>query len=157
MKFGTSSLVVGLHVLAGISAVSGDVFAPLDVYQPRTIVSDRANVNLDFEHILAELDKGTRTGFATATRIYQEGAYSGSIAELVLVEPLDVDVPRGTILTGQAYDSSKYTQVSGKTFRAHSKGDRTIEVAYDAIGGETASIPCKVGGNPTPTLEGCKY
>jgi len=97
---------------------------------------------------------GTDQGRQAALKVYVEGAFSDSYAEITLSTPMPLDVGKGVTVFGRAADG---TQVRGKTMTATKSGDTVIEVGYHAAPVQARWTNCHVGGNPEPNTDGCEY
>ena len=100
-----------------------------------------------------QLALGTDQGRDAALRVYQEGAFSKSYAEITLTEPLKIDVGAGVTVTGKNADGM---EVMGKTTDPFKTGDTIILVQYHAGTVQATYTDCHVGGNPDPNTKGCK-
>lgn len=120
-------------------------------------MSLQAAIDLDIQLIFSELSKETKAGLQTASRVYQEGAFSGPVAEIELTDPLEFSIPRGTLVAGDAHDGNTYSQVTGRLHREYSQGERIMEIAYDVSADPSEFVHCQVGARPTPELGGCKF
>jgi hypothetical protein len=101
----------------------------------------------------AQLALSTDQGRNAALRIYTEGAFSKSYAEITLAVPLEVDVAKETTVVGKTADGN---EVRGATTDIFRTGDTIIEVQYHAGTSQATWTNCHVGGNPEPNTKGCK-
>jgi hypothetical protein len=90
--------------------------------------------------------------FEEATLVYENGSFSRSYALLHLKNKgLPGVVDAHSLATGVTVNSEA---VTGTVLEPGKHGDKAIRVLYhnsDGVGS------CFVGGNPDPTLNGCKY
>lgn len=86
-------------------------------------------------------------------KIYTDGAFSKSYAEITLDEPLEADLAKGVEVTGVNADGST---VRGVTAAAFPTGAPVIQVQYHAGTQQATWTDCHVGGNPDPNTKGCK-
>ena len=121
-------------------------------YEPQTTVTDHAAIDLDQKLIEEQLAMETDQARVIAMKVYTEGAFSKSYAEIQLTQPLPVDVGKGVEVFGQAADGKI---VQGKTAAAFRAGDSIFQVQYHAGSIQTTWTDCHVGGNPNPNMEGC--
>ena len=115
--------------------------------------SGQAAIDLDQKLIEEQLAMETDQGRVIAMKVYTEGAFSKSYAEIQLTQPLPVDVGKGVEVFGQAADGKI---VRGKTAAAFKTGDSIIQVQYHAGTQQATWTNCHVGGNPNPNTQGCK-
>ena len=113
----------------------------------------QAAIDLDQEALETQLALGTDQGFQAALRIYTEGAFSKSYAEITLTTGVAVDVGKDVTVFGRAADG---TQIRGKTMTAVKTGDTVLEIEYHASPVQAQWTNCHVGGNPEPNTDGCK-
>jgi hypothetical protein len=73
-----------------------------------------------------------------AEQIYREGAFSHSVAKLLLDAPLQQDVPIGSPVTGVAF-SSQVGIVNGIAREDWLKGDSEVLVEY-AVGADSVYV-----------------
>jgi len=105
------------------------------------------------------LEKKSHEGFMEAKGVYENGAFSRSVARIQLVSELPVRVAKGTQFTGV---TSTGQQVSLLAFDNYEEKSTSIELRYVHEG-------CHVGGLPGPAATddstdpgdqqwgGCKY
>jgi len=121
-------------------------------YEPKTVVTDQAAIDLDQEALEAQLAAGTDEGMANAMKIYTEGAFSKSYAEITLDAALASPLPKGTDVKGT---STNGDEIRGATQDEADAGDKIIRVRYRVTGVQESFVGCQVGGNPDPVLDGC--
>ena len=120
------------------------------------IVMYQAALDLDLKLIRSALSVEIESAFRIAQRVYLEGAFSRSVAELFLDDKLEDDLPAGSEVVGPSYGTvPTYTVIRGTTHVQAPKGTRVVEVRYDVRGGDGYE-PCRVGANPRTRLDGCK-
>ena len=100
-----------------------------------------------------ELASGTDEGREGALRIYSEGAFSGSYADVVLDSGLPIDLAKGLTVFGISSDGSI---VRGALLAPSRTGDFVLKIKYYISPIQEAWSSCHVGGNPNPTMSGCK-
>merc|ERR1712176_511226 len=87
-----------------------------------------------------------------AFKIYSEGAFSKSTAEVTLTAPLPFAVSKGTPVMGVGADGN---QVAGKAFEDTVAGATIFRVQYQTSDSQKNYVNCQVGANPVPNTEGC--
>lgn len=92
------------------------------------------------------------TSFAAARKVYEQGGFSKSVAELTTV-PLLQAISAGTAVTGESESSDP---VAGTIVSDAALGATKISVLYDVSTVQANYSYCQVGGLPTPKLDGCK-
>jgi hypothetical protein len=110
-------------------------------------------MDLDQSLIESELAKSTNQAFNTAKAIFQEGAYSKSIATLTLSTALKQSVKADTHVTGLSLDSTN--EVAGRIYEDYSSGATIIKVQYHVIDVQSKYVNCQVGAHPEPNTVGC--
>jgi hypothetical protein len=116
-------------------------------------------MDLEVNAIKRELHLGGKTGYRNAERLYREGAYSRSIAEI-------------TTSGGPLNDSNRAKPGMEVVGLSHGDGDKEVRgtliqlgdvagssrllIAYEVSGDQDDYVECRVGGNPEPTTNGCK-
>lgn len=121
-------------------------------YEPQTTVTDHAAIDLDQQALESQLAAGTDEGMANALRIYTEGAFSKSYAEVTLATPLASALPKGTDVKGT---NTAGDEIRGTLMYEAEAGDAIIRVQYTVTGVQESYVGCQVGGNPDPRVEGC--
>ena len=111
---------------------------------------------MDLSLIQAELATERESGFRVAQRVYQEGAYSRPAAELILNQPLEIDVPAGTEVIGPVYDEQSFTLVKGIVHDDTKAGETVLDVLYNIRDDQDDYVECRAGAHPDPFLGGCK-
>jgi hypothetical protein len=94
-----------------------------------------------------QLALATLETYANAQNIYEKGAFSVPVAEILLDEELPEAVAERTLGSGTSADLSP---VSGYTAENYEAGATKIRIAYET------PTNCSVGGNPDPETSGCK-
>lgn len=109
---------------------------------------------MDQRAMETQLLRATNTSFGHAWNLYTRGAFSKSYAELTLVQPLAVDVPKGTQVVGLAVNEG---EALGWTMKDAMAGESVVVVQYYVSPLQESMNECHVGGNPDPVVDGCKY
>jgi hypothetical protein len=109
-------------------------------------------LDLDQAEMERQLARGTNQAYVTAQRIYEEGAFSKSVATVTLNTALSVPISIGTDVTGTAVDEM---QVDGKVYSAARAGDQTLRIQYNVNSIQVSHLGCQVGANPNPLTDGC--
>jgi len=125
-------------------------FNPIAGYIPLSSVQDQNNIDLDQKALEHQLAKQNQASFENALRIYNEGAFSKSAAEITLLTPLDVRLWKGTPVIGMSQIGNR---VDGKLYNNVFAGETAITVQYDST--DIEEEKCQVGANPEPILDGC--
>mmetsp|Transcript_55071 Transcript_55071/g.133798 ORF Transcript_55071/g.133798 Transcript_55071/m.133798 type:complete len:512 (-) Transcript_55071:94-1629(-) len=121
-------------------------------YEPGSQVTDHNALDLDQQAMELELAKCTAESLSAAERIYTEGGYSKSVAEITLSSPLVSPVSSGTKVTGTAIDGS---QVVGKAYADYSTGSTSFAIQYQTSDSQANYVNCQVGGLASPNTDGC--
>jgi len=95
---------------------------------------------------------GSEDSFAKARRIYEEGGYSKSVAQVRLTSPLSFGIDKDTLVKGS---SASGVPVYGTLADTYSRGDSQMEIQYKTTDQQKSYVNCQVGGLPKPNLEGC--
>lgn len=117
------------------------------------VIHAQAAIDLDQKTIESELAKKTEQGQENALKVYAEGAFSQSYAEITLSNGVGLDVAKDTEVYGR---SAGGKMVRGKIMNLVQTGEPVIEVQYHASPVQTSWTDCHVGGNPEPNTNGCK-
>jgi hypothetical protein len=117
----------------------------------------QAAIDNDLHFIKRQLGVGTSTSWRTAERIYQEGAFSNSVAELNLDKKLTQDIPSGTEVIGAGAQEGFYSLVKGAFYKKAKAGESVVLIKYDVNEVQENYVNCQVGANPNPNTAGCKY
>ena len=117
------------------------------------ICDKQAAIDLDQRAIETQLALGTDQGRQAALKVYAEGAFSKSYAEVTLTSALQVDVEKGTTVMGANADAK---QVRAKTMTDTKAGDTVLLLQYHASPVQASWTDCHVGGNPEPNTNGCE-
>ena len=112
----------------------------------------QAAIDLDQEAMETQLAIGTDGSFAAAKKIYQEGAFSKSVASVRLSAPLGTALEKGTPITGVSADGGV---VVGKAYEDSAAGTVTLLVQYQTSDSQNNYVECQVGANPSPNTSGC--
>jgi len=123
--------------------LSGGEYDEIAGYEPGSQVTDHAAIDQDqkaMESFMGETK--TDDDFAKARKIYKEGGFSKSFAELT-VPALPMVIKKGepmyaTSLTGGA--------VAGKAYEDYAKGATTIKFQYKTGDSQDTYSTCKAGG-----------
>ncbi len=99
-----------------------------------------------------QLAIGTEASFAAAKKIYQEGAFSKSVASVRLSAPLGSALEKGTPITGVTADGK---MVVGKAYEDSAAGATILLVQYQTSDSQSNYVECQVGANPNPNTSGC--
>lgn len=121
-------------------------------YEPGTLVTDHAAVDLDQAEMEGQLALGTNQGYTRAQKIYEEGAFSKSVATVTLTAALTVPISKGAVVTGTAVNGQ---QVDGTVFKTASADDTTLRIQYGINSIQSSYVGCQVGANPSPVTDGC--
>lgn len=123
-------------------------------YEPRTSVYDHNAISFDQEKLEELLNLKTDASFADAKRVYQEGSFSKSFAEVTITSAggLPFDIAKGTSFSGTTVDGGK---TSGGAIQAYKAGDTKIQIQYKTGDTQSGYSNCQVGGNPDPNTAGC--
>jgi len=115
-------------------------------YEPGSQVTDHNAMDLDQAAIESQLGLSTVDSFATAKKIYNEGAHSKSYAQITLSTGLASAVSGGDPISGLAVDGSI---VSAKAHDDAPIGSTTLLVRYTTLDSQTPHhVGCKVGALP---------
>lgn len=109
-------------------------------------------IDLDQEALETQLAIGTEGSFAAAKEIYQQGAFSKSVAAVILSAPLGTALSKGTPISGVAADGSA---VIGKAYEDNAAGAISLLVQYKTSDSQSNYVECQVGANPNPNTSGC--
>ena len=100
----------------------------------------------------AQLSLGNEDSYDQALRLYTEGAYSKSVAEVTLTSPLPTDVEKGTTIMGVGADGN---QVAGKAYEDNAAGATSLIIQYQTSDSQKNYVNCQVGASTTPNTDGC--
>lgn len=143
------ALLVSQTSANSLRSLSEELFI---TYEPQTTVTDHAAIDLDQQAIEGQLAAGTEEGMANALRIYTEGAFSKSYAEITLDTPLTSTLPKGTEVVGT---NTNNDEIRGTILDEAEASDKIIRVQYATTGVQESYVGCQVGGNPEPVFDGC--
>lgn len=121
-------------------------------YEPLSSVTDHNALDLDQEAMEQQLSLANEDSYAQALRIYSEGAYSKSVAEITLTQALPMDVEKATVIMGVGADGN---QVAGKAYEDNAAGATSIIVQYKTSDSQKNYVSCQVGASTTPNTDGC--
>jgi len=123
-------------------------------YEPTTQVTDFNAIDLDQFYLEEQLALNTEEGFDDALRIYTEGAYSKSVAEITLRSPLPntVVVEKGDQVRGETASGDS---VIGRFLEDYAAGETNIGIQYMTSDIQDNYVNCQVGASPAPNTEGC--
>ena len=101
--------------------------------------------------LLFETDQGR----SNALLIYEKGAFSTSVAQVTLSEPLAAPLTKNTTIIG--FSSENLYEVKGEAYNDYQANETFIEIRYmpNIVGNK--SVECQVGGNIRPITDGCTY
>jgi hypothetical protein len=99
-----------------------------------------------------QLALGTNQAYVEAQDIYEQGAFSKSVATVTLNAALSVPISAGTAVTGTGVNDE---EVIGKVYAAATAGDETLRIQYDVNSIQSSYVGCQVGANPDPVTDGC--
>ena len=129
-------------------------------YEPRTLVTDHAAIDLDQEEMERLLSYRRLQQFRA---IYEQGGHSQSIAKVNLIdaEPPILPIPKNTRVIGAAANGDVIRgKLVEEAFWAQDDKDVTLHIGYEASNEQANYVGCQVGGlvsvNST-NEEGCKY
>lgn len=143
------AFLVGQTGASSLRSLSEELFI---FYEPQTTVTDHAAIDLDQQAIEAQLAADTDGGMAAAMKIYTEGAFSKSYAEVTLDTALASTLPKGTEVVGK---NTNGDEIRGSTLDEADGEDKIIRVQYATSGVQETYVGCQVGGNPEPVFTGC--
>ncbi|KAG7364613.1 hypothetical protein IV203_037815 [Nitzschia inconspicua] len=129
-------------------------YSTIQTYQPETLVTDNAAMDLDLAAIKDQFEVGTKVAMGNAEWIYREGAFSHPVARLQLDSPLPEDIPAGTRVSGLALSSSGGV-IEARTRDFSPKESTELFVEYAIYADQLNYAGCLVGANPVPTMQGC--
>jgi hypothetical protein len=89
-----------------------------------------------------QLAFGTTDSYALAQKIYEEGAYSKSYAEVTLSTGLSGAVQAGAEIIGKDADGG---EVRGNALDSATKGATTLKVQYATTDIQASYVNCQVG------------
>lgn len=132
-------------------------------YEPRTLVTDHAAIDLDQAEIENLLEYRRLDAFR---QIYEKGGHSQSIARVTIGGDSTIPIlpiPKSTIVIGRndKGDVIRGRLVDEVSWTSDDK-DVTILVEYDASAEQANYVGCQVGGlvkvvNATLATDGCEY
>jgi hypothetical protein len=108
---------------------------------------------LDQDEIERQLAIGTNQAYSIAKSIYEEGAFSKSVASVTLSAALTAPISKGASVIGQAGG----VEVRGTVFDDYPANTLAIQVQYDVNSVQSSYVGCQVGSNPNPNTELCKW
>jgi len=149
VSFNTAAKALVLLASTTLAVASREQIAG---YEPLSSVTDHNAIDLDQEAMEQQLSLANEDAYAQARRIYEEGAYSKSVAELTLAAPLPIDVEKGTVIMGVGSDGN---QVAGKAYEDNASGATSIIVQYKTSDSQKNYVSCQVGASTTPNFDGC--
>eukprot|EP00536_Pseudo-nitzschia_multiseries_P013019 jgi/Psemu1/245078/estExt_Genewise1.C_5300008 len=121
-------------------------------YEPASQVTDHNAIDLDQAAMEEQLALATSESYANALKIYSEGAYSKSVAEVTLTTSLSQNVPKGTVIMGVNTDGN---QIAGKAYEDNAAGATTLAVQYQTSDSQKNYVGCQVGAAVNPVTTGC--
>ena len=116
--------------------------------------TDHSAIAYDQQKMEEYLAKLTATSFQSARDVYEQGAYSKSVAVLSIGgdSGLPISITAGTVISAPSVDGGT---VSGTAMDSYNKGEDSIEVQYQTSEKQDGYVGCQVGGNPDPFTDGC--
>lgn len=99
------------------------------------------------------MQKETQRGWDNAENLYREGAFSKPVAKVTLHNPLETNVPEGTVVRG--LDTDGY-EVTGTLYEEAKANEQEVLIQYDINEAFANYVNCQVGANPAPNVGGCK-
>jgi len=124
VSFNAAATALFLLASTSFTAASREQIAG---FEPLSQVTDHNAIDLDQEAMEQQLAFGNVDSYAAARRIYEEGAYSKSVAEVTLSTGLPNNVEKGTIIFGESVDGN---QVAGKAYEDNAAGSTRLTVQY---------------------------
>jgi len=149
VSFNTAATALFLLASTSFSAASREQIAG---FEPLSQVTDHNAIDLDQEAMEQQLAFGNVDSYAAARKIYEEGAYSKSVAEVTLASGLPNNVEKGTIIFGASVDGN---QVAGKAYEDNAAGSTRLIVQYQTSDSQKNYVNCQVGASTSPNLDGC--
>jgi hypothetical protein len=110
---------------------------------------------LDQDEIERQLAIGTNQAYSIAKDVYENGAFSKSVALVTLTEPLTAPIAKGASVIGQS-GADGAGEVKGTVFDDYPANTSVIQVQYDVNAVQSSYVGCQVGANPNPNTLGCK-
>jgi hypothetical protein len=99
-----------------------------------------------------QLALGTSQSFATAKEIYENGAFSKSVARVTLTTALAGPLNESAVVSGKTEAGD---EVVGKLLDNYPTGTTAIEIQYQTNSVQSSYVGCQVGASPNPFTEGC--
>merc|ERR1711935_1223249 len=121
-------------------------------YEPLSQVTDHNAIDLDQEAMEAQLALANDDAYTVAKAIYEEGAFSKSVATVTLSAPLAADVTKGTAFEGV---NAAGDTVLGKAYEDNAAGATSVIIQYKTTDSQKNYVGCQVGANPNPVTDGC--
>ena len=109
-------------------------------------------IDLDQQALEAQLSLGTDATYAVARQIYEQGAFSKSIATVSVNGTTSSSIPKGTQVVGQTASGDA---VSGTVLNDVAAGSTSLQIQYATNEVQDNYVGCQVGANPNPNVEGC--
>lgn len=102
----------------------------------------------------AQLALGTTDSYILAQKVYEEGAYSKSYAEVTLSTGLSGAIQEGIEIIGESADGG---EVRGKVLESAETGATKIRIQYATTDIQASYVNCQVGAlEELGNIEGCK-
>jgi hypothetical protein len=149
VSFNAAATSLFLLASTSFSAASREQIAG---FEPLSQVTDHNAIDLDQEAMEQQLALGNVDSYAAARRIYEEGAYSKSVAEVTLATGLPNNVEKATVIFGIGADGN---QVAGKAYEDNAAGSTRLLVQYQTSDSQKGYVNCQVGASLTPNTVGC--
>jgi hypothetical protein len=86
-----------------------------------------------------------------AKDIYQDGAFSKSVAQVTLDTALTTTLDKGATVIG----TGPVGEIRGKLYATYGSGISVIQIQYETNENQQLYVGCQVGANPDPNLDGC--
>jgi len=113
-------------------------------YEPGSQVTDHCAIDLDQKAMESQLALKTDASFQNARRIYEEGAFSKSYAQITLTSPgLATSIAKGAAIMGK---NAAGNEVAGKAYTSYAAGDLVLKVQYQTGDVQSSYVECQVGG-----------
>lgn len=112
-------------------------------YEPGSQVTDHCAIDLDQKAIETQLALKTDSSFTNARKIYEEGGYSKSYAQITLTSGLTSSIAKGADIMGVNGDGN---EVAGKAYTSYAEGAQVIRFQYKTGDVQSSYVGCQVGG-----------
>lgn len=139
-------------VFLASTSMSAASYERIGGYEPASQVTDHNAIDLDQAAMEEQLALGTAESYTNALKIYSDGAFSKSVAEVTLSSALTANVPKGTPIMGK---NAAGNQVAGKAYEDNAAGATSIAVQYQTSDSQINYVGCQVGAAVSPVTDGC--